>query len=117
MRNRELKTRPSRRPSFSAQQTCARCPGLRGRAGQQAAWLSCYTAPPSFPRVTLFLAAAPRLSAPLLPWLQHHPQPQERFHMSMTEQLRLLVEQMVDGSMRPSPPNSYGSQYLTNGIM
>ncbi|XP_054957388.1 phosphatidylinositol 4-kinase beta isoform X5 [Pan paniscus] len=43
----------------------------------------------------------------------------ERFHMSMTEeQLQLLVEQMVDGSMRSITTKLYdGFQYLTNGIM
>ena len=47
-----------------------------GGQGHQAAQLSTYTAPPSCLSVTLFLAAAPRFSASLLPWLQHHPQPQ-----------------------------------------
>ena len=39
--------------------------------------------------------------------------------MSMTEeQLQLLVEQMVDGSMRSITTKRYdGFQYLTNGIM
>ncbi|XP_062821229.1 phosphatidylinositol 4-kinase beta isoform X2 [Anolis carolinensis] len=43
----------------------------------------------------------------------------ERFHMNMTEeQLQLLVEQMVDGSMRSITTKLYdGFQYLTNGIM
>ncbi|KAM4690307.1 phosphatidylinositol 4-kinase beta isoform 2-T2 [Rhinophrynus dorsalis] len=43
----------------------------------------------------------------------------ERFHMTMTEeQLQLLVEQMVDGSMRSITTKIYDSfQYLTNGIM
>ncbi|CAN9514414.1 unnamed protein product [Ophioblennius macclurei] len=43
----------------------------------------------------------------------------ERFHMSLTEeQLQLLVEQMVDGSMRSLTTKLYdGFQYLTNGIM
>ncbi|XP_038624808.1 phosphatidylinositol 4-kinase beta isoform X1 [Tachyglossus aculeatus] len=43
----------------------------------------------------------------------------ERFHMSMTEeQLQLLVEQMVDGSVRSLTTKLYdGFQYLTNGIM
>ncbi|XP_015265578.1 PREDICTED: phosphatidylinositol 4-kinase beta [Gekko japonicus] len=43
----------------------------------------------------------------------------ERFHMNMTEeQLQLLVEQMVDGSMRSLTTKLYdGFQYLTNGIM
>uniref|UniRef100_A0A8C5XUQ3 PI3K/PI4K catalytic domain-containing protein n=1 Tax=Microcebus murinus TaxID=30608 RepID=A0A8C5XUQ3_MICMU len=43
----------------------------------------------------------------------------ERFHMSITEeQLQLLVEQMVDGSMRSITTKLYdGFQYLTNGIM
>ncbi|XP_043921543.1 phosphatidylinositol 4-kinase beta isoform X2 [Protopterus annectens] len=43
----------------------------------------------------------------------------ERFHMSMTEeQLQMLVDQMVDGSMRSITTKLYdGFQYLTNGIM
>uniref|UniRef100_A0A8C3FPI1 Phosphatidylinositol 4-kinase beta n=1 Tax=Chrysemys picta bellii TaxID=8478 RepID=A0A8C3FPI1_CHRPI len=43
----------------------------------------------------------------------------ERFHMNMTEeQLQLLIEQMVDGSMRSITTKLYdGFQYLTNGIM
>ncbi|KAM9294282.1 phosphatidylinositol 4-kinase beta [Gastrophryne carolinensis] len=43
----------------------------------------------------------------------------ERFHMNMTEeQLQLLVDQMVDGSMRSITTKLYdGFQYLTNGIM
>ncbi|XP_053744119.1 phosphatidylinositol 4-kinase beta isoform X3 [Synchiropus splendidus] len=43
----------------------------------------------------------------------------ERFHMSLTEeQLQLLVDQMVDGSMRSLTTKLYdGFQYLTNGIM
>ncbi|KAL0985306.1 hypothetical protein UPYG_G00155270 [Umbra pygmaea] len=43
----------------------------------------------------------------------------ERFHMSLTEeQLQVLVEQMVDGSMRSLTTKLYdGFQYLTNGIM
>ncbi|XP_068425746.1 phosphatidylinositol 4-kinase beta [Clinocottus analis] len=43
----------------------------------------------------------------------------ERFHMSLTEeQLQLLVEQLVDGSMRSITTKLYdGFQYLTNGIM
>uniref|UniRef100_A0A8C5R4Z6 Phosphatidylinositol 4-kinase beta n=1 Tax=Leptobrachium leishanense TaxID=445787 RepID=A0A8C5R4Z6_9ANUR len=43
----------------------------------------------------------------------------ERFHMNMTEeQLQVLVEQMVDGSMRSITTKLYdGFQYLTNGIM
>ncbi|XP_078526603.1 phosphatidylinositol 4-kinase beta isoform X3 [Lissotriton helveticus] len=43
----------------------------------------------------------------------------ERFHMNMTEeQLQLLVEQLVDGSMRSITTKLYdGFQYLTNGIM
>ncbi|XP_029437009.1 phosphatidylinositol 4-kinase beta isoform X2 [Rhinatrema bivittatum] len=43
----------------------------------------------------------------------------DRFHMNMTEeQLQLLVEQMVDGSMRSITTKLYdGFQYLTNGIM
>ncbi|NXB69055.1 PI4KB kinase, partial [Struthidea cinerea] len=42
----------------------------------------------------------------------------ERFHMNLTEeQLQLLVEQMVDGSMRSITTKLYdGFQYLTNGI-
>ncbi|KAM9806727.1 phosphatidylinositol 4-kinase beta isoform X1 [Syngnathus typhle] len=43
----------------------------------------------------------------------------ERFHMSLTEeQLQLLVEQMVVGSMRSLTTKLYdGFQYITNGIM
>ena len=43
----------------------------------------------------------------------------ERFHVSMAEeQLQLLVEQMVDGSMRSITTKLYdGFQCLTNGIM
>ncbi|XP_077646693.1 phosphatidylinositol 4-kinase beta isoform X3 [Lonchura striata] len=43
----------------------------------------------------------------------------ERFHMNLTEeQLQLLVEQLVDGSMRSITTKLYdGFQYLTNGIM
>uniref|UniRef100_A0A8C3GAV1 Phosphatidylinositol 4-kinase beta n=1 Tax=Cyclopterus lumpus TaxID=8103 RepID=A0A8C3GAV1_CYCLU len=43
----------------------------------------------------------------------------ERFHMSLTEeQLQMLVEQLVDGSMRSLTTKLYdGFQYLTNGIM
>ncbi|KAJ8004869.1 hypothetical protein DPEC_G00140780 [Dallia pectoralis] len=43
----------------------------------------------------------------------------ERFHMSLTEeQLQVLVEQMVDCSMRSITTKLYdGFQYLTNGIM
>ncbi|XP_039606291.1 phosphatidylinositol 4-kinase beta isoform X1 [Polypterus senegalus] len=43
----------------------------------------------------------------------------ERFHMNMTEeQLQMLVDQMVDGSMRSITTKLYdGFQYLTNGIM
>nr|XP_020653791.1 phosphatidylinositol 4-kinase beta isoform X2 [Pogona vitticeps] len=43
----------------------------------------------------------------------------ERFHMNMTEeQLQMLIEQMVDGSMRSITTKLYdGFQYLTNGIM
>ncbi|XP_058863331.1 phosphatidylinositol 4-kinase beta isoform X3 [Acipenser ruthenus] len=43
----------------------------------------------------------------------------ERFHMNLPEeQLQVLVEQMVDGSMRSITTKLYdGFQYLTNGIM
>uniref|UniRef100_A0A3Q3XBF3 Phosphatidylinositol 4-kinase beta n=1 Tax=Mola mola TaxID=94237 RepID=A0A3Q3XBF3_MOLML len=43
----------------------------------------------------------------------------ERFHMSLTEeQLQLLVEQLVDGSVRSITTKLYDSfQYVTNGIM
>ncbi|KAL4646745.1 phosphatidylinositol 4-kinase beta isoform X1 [Arapaima gigas] len=43
----------------------------------------------------------------------------ERFHMNLTEeQLQVLVEQMVEGSMRSLTTKLYdGFQYLTNGIM
>ncbi|XP_026550518.1 phosphatidylinositol 4-kinase beta-like, partial [Notechis scutatus] len=43
----------------------------------------------------------------------------ERFHMNMTEeQLQVLVEQLVDGSMRSLTTKLYdGFQYFTNGIM
>ncbi|XP_033971323.1 phosphatidylinositol 4-kinase beta isoform X2 [Trematomus bernacchii] len=43
----------------------------------------------------------------------------ERFHMSLTEeQLQVLVDQLVDGSMRSITTKLYdGFQYLTNGIM
>uniref|UniRef100_A0A8C5B5T9 Phosphatidylinositol 4-kinase beta n=1 Tax=Gadus morhua TaxID=8049 RepID=A0A8C5B5T9_GADMO len=43
----------------------------------------------------------------------------ERFHMSLTEeQLQVLVEQMVEGSMRSITTKLYdGFQYFTNGIM
>ncbi|XP_045900878.1 phosphatidylinositol 4-kinase beta [Micropterus dolomieu] len=43
----------------------------------------------------------------------------ERFHMSLTEeQLQLLVDQLVDGSMRSLTTKLYdGFQYFTNGIM
>ncbi|XP_056142078.1 phosphatidylinositol 4-kinase beta [Lampris incognitus] len=43
----------------------------------------------------------------------------ERFHMALTEeQLQVLVEQLVDGSMRSITTKLYdGFQYLTNGIM
>ncbi|XP_035861987.1 phosphatidylinositol 4-kinase beta isoform X3 [Sander lucioperca] len=43
----------------------------------------------------------------------------ERFHMSLTEeQLQVLVDQLVDGSMRSLTTKLYdGFQYLTNGIM
>uniref|UniRef100_A0A8C8SZT7 Phosphatidylinositol 4-kinase beta n=1 Tax=Pelusios castaneus TaxID=367368 RepID=A0A8C8SZT7_9SAUR len=43
----------------------------------------------------------------------------ERFHMNMTEeQLQMLIDQMVDGSMRSITTKLYdGFQYLTNGIM
>lgn len=43
----------------------------------------------------------------------------ERFHMSLTEeQLQLLIDQLVDGSMRSLTTKLYdGFQYLTNGIM
>ncbi|KAF3706881.1 Phosphatidylinositol 4-kinase beta [Channa argus] len=43
----------------------------------------------------------------------------ERFHMTLTEeQLQLLVEQLVDGSMRSLTTKLYDSfQYVTNGIM
>ncbi|XP_054639095.1 phosphatidylinositol 4-kinase beta isoform X1 [Dunckerocampus dactyliophorus] len=43
----------------------------------------------------------------------------ERFHMSLTEeQLQVLVEQLVDGSMRSLTTKLYdGFQYFTNGIM
>uniref|UniRef100_A0A672YQY6 Phosphatidylinositol 4-kinase beta n=1 Tax=Sphaeramia orbicularis TaxID=375764 RepID=A0A672YQY6_9TELE len=43
----------------------------------------------------------------------------ERFHMSLTEeQLQMLVEQLVDGSMRSITTKLYDSfQYVTNGIM
>ncbi|KAG9334703.1 hypothetical protein JZ751_007238 [Albula glossodonta] len=43
----------------------------------------------------------------------------ERFHMSLTEeQLQVLVEQMVDGSMRSITTKLYdGYQYITNGIL
>ncbi|KAK1876122.1 Phosphatidylinositol 4-kinase beta [Dissostichus eleginoides] len=43
----------------------------------------------------------------------------ERFHMSLTEeQLQVLVEQLVDGSMRSITTKLYDSfQYVTNGIM
>uniref|UniRef100_A0A3B4BEI3 Phosphatidylinositol 4-kinase beta n=1 Tax=Periophthalmus magnuspinnatus TaxID=409849 RepID=A0A3B4BEI3_9GOBI len=43
----------------------------------------------------------------------------ERFHMSLTEeQLQLLVETLVEGSMRSLTTRLYdGFQYLTNGIM
>ncbi|XP_032938890.1 phosphatidylinositol 4-kinase beta isoform X2 [Catharus ustulatus] len=43
----------------------------------------------------------------------------ERFHMNLTEeQLQLLVESLVDGSMRSLTTKLYdGFQYLTNGIM
>ncbi|KAI9548442.1 Phosphatidylinositol 4-kinase beta [Dissostichus eleginoides] len=43
----------------------------------------------------------------------------ERFHMSLTEeQLQVLVEQLVDGSMRSITTKLYDSfQYVTNGII
>nr|XP_020474384.1 phosphatidylinositol 4-kinase beta-like isoform X2 [Monopterus albus] len=43
----------------------------------------------------------------------------ERFHMSLTEeQLQVLINQLVDGSMRSLTTKLYdGFQYLTNGIM
>ncbi|KAM6910541.1 phosphatidylinositol 4-kinase beta [Xenentodon cancila] len=43
----------------------------------------------------------------------------ERFHMTLTEeQLQLLIDQLVDGSMRSLTTKLYdGFQYLTNGIM
>ncbi|XP_022075975.1 phosphatidylinositol 4-kinase beta [Acanthochromis polyacanthus] len=43
----------------------------------------------------------------------------ERFHMSLTEeQVQLLIDQLVDGSMRSLTTKLYdGFQYLTNGIM
>ncbi|XP_061615802.1 phosphatidylinositol 4-kinase beta-like isoform X2 [Phyllopteryx taeniolatus] len=43
----------------------------------------------------------------------------ERFHMSLTEeQLQLLLEQLVDGSVRSITTKLYDSyQYVTNGIM
>ncbi|XP_043936408.1 phosphatidylinositol 4-kinase beta-like isoform X2 [Protopterus annectens] len=43
----------------------------------------------------------------------------ERFHMNMTEeQLQMLIDQMVNGSMRSITTKLYdGFQYLTNGIM
>ncbi|XP_011603497.1 phosphatidylinositol 4-kinase beta isoform X3 [Takifugu rubripes] len=43
----------------------------------------------------------------------------ERFHMSLTEeQLQLLIDQLVEGSMRSLTTKLYdGFQYLTNGIM
>ncbi|XP_061573816.1 phosphatidylinositol 4-kinase beta isoform X2 [Cololabis saira] len=43
----------------------------------------------------------------------------DRFHMSLTEeQLQLLIDQLVDGSMRSITTKLYdGFQYLTNGIM
>lgn len=43
----------------------------------------------------------------------------ERFHMSLTEeQLQVLVEQLVDGSVRSITTKLYDSfQYVTNGIM
>ncbi|NXN13370.1 PI4KB kinase, partial [Indicator maculatus] len=43
----------------------------------------------------------------------------ERFHMNMTEeQLQVLINQLVDGSMRSITTKLYdGFQYLTNGIM
>ncbi|XP_005946159.1 phosphatidylinositol 4-kinase beta [Haplochromis burtoni] len=43
----------------------------------------------------------------------------DRFHMSLTEeQLQLLVEQLVDGSVRSITTKLYDSfQYVTNGIM
>ncbi|XP_029369467.1 phosphatidylinositol 4-kinase beta-like [Echeneis naucrates] len=43
----------------------------------------------------------------------------ERFHMSLTEeQLQLLIDQLVDGSMRSITTKLYDSfQYVTNGIM
>lgn len=43
----------------------------------------------------------------------------ERFHMSLTEeQLQVLVDQMVDASMRSITTKLYdGFQYFTNGIM
>ncbi|XP_036411441.1 phosphatidylinositol 4-kinase beta-like isoform X1 [Megalops cyprinoides] len=43
----------------------------------------------------------------------------ERFHMNLTEeQLQVLVEQMVDGSMRSITTKLYdGYQYITNGIL
>uniref|UniRef100_A0A8C4QQ26 Phosphatidylinositol 4-kinase beta n=1 Tax=Eptatretus burgeri TaxID=7764 RepID=A0A8C4QQ26_EPTBU len=43
----------------------------------------------------------------------------ERFHMSLTEeQLQMLIDQMVEGSMRSLTTRLYdGFQYITNGIM
>lgn len=43
----------------------------------------------------------------------------ERFHMSLTEeQLQLLVERLVNGSVRSITTKLYDSyQYVTNGIM
>ena len=82
--------------------------------------------------LTLSLSS-PSLSPPLHPSLPPSPgshlqcfhgsstvrQLKERFHMSLTEeQLQVLVDQMVDASMRSITTKLYdGFQYFTNGIM
>lgn len=78
------------------------------------------TGPPSFPPVTLCPSCPPPGSQlPCFHGSSTIRNLKERFHMSMTEeQLQLLVEQMVDGSMRSITTKLYdGFQYLTNGIM
>ena len=70
-----LKTGPPTSPPFSAQadlHPCCQGSEWAGRGSRQPGSLL-LRCPSSFPCVTLFLAAAPRFSASLLPWLQHHP--------------------------------------------
>ncbi|NXR60849.1 PI4KB kinase, partial [Rhadina sibilatrix] len=74
---------------------------------------------PTFPNFSPLFPSSPGSQLPCFHGSSTIRHLKERFHMNLTEeQLQLLVEQMVDGSMRSITTKLYdGFQYLTNGIM